>query len=95
LTTQTFRETFVTVEVFDPYRHRSVLLEGLKPSATMAEIKARAMSELKLPELDWNVRHDRSGRLLQDGQRLEDLMDDSRTQTELVMQPDAGLGASR
>ena len=86
------KETFVTVEVFDPHRHRSAILEGLRPSATMAEIKARAMSELRLPELDWTVRHDRTGRLLQDGQRLEDLMDDSRTQIALVMQPDAGLG---
>lgn len=90
---QTSQVTFVTVEVFDPYRHRSVILEGLRPSASMAEIKARAMSELHLPELDWNLRHDQSGRLLQDSGRLEDLLGEPGSQVVLVMQPDAGLGS--
>lgn len=91
--TGTTIDTFLTIEVFDPNRHQSVLLEGLRSSATMAEVKARAMSELKLPsDVDWNLRHDRTARLLQDGQRLRDLMDDSRTEITLTMQPDAGLG---
>lgn len=92
---QTSQVTFVTVEVFDPYRHRSVILEGLRPSATMAEIKARAMSELQLPELDWNLRDDQSGKLLQDGGRLENLLGGPANQVVLVMQPDAGLGSGR
>lgn len=96
---QLARDTFQTVEVFDPYRQRSVLLEGLKPSATMAEIKSRAMSELTLSgDVGWSVRHHASGRLLQDSDRLDSLTGDESqigTAVGLVMQPDAGLGFGR
>ena len=93
MSVKTLDDIFVTVEVFDPHRHRSVILEGLRPAATMAEVRARAMSELKLPEdVRWNLRHDQSGRLTQEDQRLEGLLDEGLTQVELTMQPDAGLG---
>lgn len=50
------------------------------------------MSELRLTkEVDWNVRQDRTGRLLHEEQRLEELAE-SDTQITLTMQPDAGLG---
>jgi hypothetical protein len=86
------RDVLRTVQVRDPNGHRSVFLEGLRPSATVAEIRARAASELRLTEeVDWNVRHDGSGRLLQEEQRLADFAGDE-TQVLLTMQPDAGLG---
>lgn len=86
------RDVFMTVEVRDPNGHRSVILEGLRASATVAEIRARAMSQLNLTEqVDWNVRQDRTGRLLQEDQRLKDLAG-PETHVTLTMQPDAGLG---
>lgn len=89
---QVDREVLHTVQVRDPNGHRSVFLEGLKSSATVAEIRARAMSELRLTEeVDWNVRHDQTGRLLQEDQRLAKLAE-SETQVTLTMKPDAGLG---
>ena len=85
------RDVFKTVEVFDPNGHRSVLLEGLRASATVAEIRARAMSGLMLSaEHDWNVRHDDSGRLMLEEQRLGDVSNE--THIKFTMQPDAGLG---
>jgi hypothetical protein len=93
MSSATVTDRFVTVEVFDPNRHKSVLLEGLRASASLAEVKARAMAGLHLEStVDWNVRHDQSARLLHDDQRLGDLIDDNRTQLSLTMQPDAGLG---
>ena len=88
------RDVLHTVQVRDPNGHRTVFLEGLKPSATVAEIRARAMSELRLTEeVDWNVRQDVTGRLLQEDQRLAELAE-SEPQVTLTMQPDAGLGRS-
>lgn len=82
---------FQTVEVFDPDGHRSVLLEGLKPSSTVAEIQARAMSGLKLSGVHpWNLRDESTGRLLLEQQRLADIS--SETHVTFAMQPDAGLG---
>ena len=82
-----------TVEVHDPSRHRSVILEGLSSTATMAEVRSRAASELRLTsEVEWNLRDDRTGRLSQDSQRLTEFIPDDSTQVEFTMQPDAGLG---
>jgi hypothetical protein len=81
-----------TVQVRDPNGHRSVFLEGLRGSATVAEIRARAMSELRLTQqTDWNVRQDSTGRLLREDQRLEEFAD-QKAQMSFTMQPDAGLG---
>jgi hypothetical protein len=86
-------DTFLTVEVKDPHGHRTVLLEGLRTSATMAEVRARAQAELRLPsEIDWNLRHDRTGRLLQETQRLGEFADETSSIVELTLQPDASLG---
>jgi len=81
-----------TIQVRDPNGQRSVFLEGLRGSATVAEIRARAMSQLRLTdETEWNVRHDSTGRLLREDQRLSDFAD-VKSQVTLTMQPDAGLG---
>jgi hypothetical protein len=89
---QVERDVLHTVQVRDPNGHRTVFLEGLKSSTAVSEIRARAMSELRLtPEVDWNVRQDSSGRLLQEDQRLGEIAD-FETQITLTMQPDAGLG---
>jgi len=89
----TERDPFVAVRVRDPNGHRSVVLEGLRSSASVTEIRARAIAALNLPAegLDWNVRQDRTGRLLREDQRLSDLATKD-TQVELTMQPDASLG---
>lgn len=89
---QVKREVLYTVQVRDPNGHRSTFLEGLTSSTTVSAIRARAMSELRLTgEVDWNVRQDHTGRLLQEDQKLEEIAD-SETQITLTMQPDAGLG---
>jgi hypothetical protein len=88
------RDTFMTVEVHDPHGHRSVLLEGMRSSTPVSEILARAMSELRVPSevgLEWNLRHQRSGRLLQHEQRLGEFAEADEL-VSLKMQPDAGLG---
>jgi hypothetical protein len=90
---ETDRNMFHTVRVRDPNGHRNVLLEDVKSSDTMTTIRARAMSELRLTEeVDWNVRDDRSGRLLREDQRLDEVIDEDESQVTLTMQPDAGLG---
>jgi hypothetical protein len=89
----TQRDPFMTVRVRDPNGHRSVVLEGLRASATVPEIRARAIAALHLPaDIDWNVRADRSGRLLREEERLGDFVDEDAPQAELTMQPDATLG---
>jgi len=81
------------VTVRDPNGHRSVVLEGLRGSATAAEIRARAIAALHLPsDVDWNLRQDRTGRLLREEQRLHEFVDEDEPQAELTMQPDASLG---
>ena len=87
------QDVLMTVEVYDPDRQTSVLLEGLRRRATAAEIRTRAQSELLLPaDVDWNLRDERTGRLLQDAQRLEEFAPIGSPHIELTMQPDAGLG---
>lgn len=84
---------FMTVRVRDPNGHRQVVLEGVRPSATVPEIRARAIAALRLPsDVDWNLRQDRTGRLLREEQRLNEFVDDDEPQAELTMQPDASLG---
>jgi hypothetical protein len=79
--------------VQDPNGHRNVVLEGLRASASVAEIRARAIAALNLPEdgMDWSVRQDRTGRLLREDQRLREFANGD-TRVELTMQPDASLG---
>jgi hypothetical protein len=87
------QDTFLTVEIKDPHGHHSVLLEGLRTSATMAEVRARAQAELRLPsDIDWNLRHDRTGRLLQETQRLGEFTEQGSPHIEFTLQPDASLG---
>lgn len=83
----------ITVRVRGPNGHRSVVLEGLRASASVVEIKSRAMAALNLEaDVDWNVRQDSTGRLLREAQRLEEFAR-LGAQAELTMQPDASLGA--
>jgi hypothetical protein len=84
--------TFFTVEVFDPHGQKSVFLEGLRASATVSEIRSRAINELALSDgVEWNIRHERTGRLLRDDQKLGEFSELS-SQVTLKMQPDASLG---
>jgi hypothetical protein len=87
------RDPFMTVKVRDPNGHRSVVLEGLRASATVPEIRARAIAALHLPpDIDWNVRQDQTGRLLREEQRLGEFVEEDAPQAEVTMQPDASLG---
>lgn len=88
------RDVFMTVEVYDPHGHRSVLLEGMRSTTPVSEILARALSELRVTSEDgveWNLRHERTGRLLQTEQRLGEFANPDEL-VSLKMQPDAGLG---
>jgi hypothetical protein len=90
---RTERDPFKPVRVRDPNGHRSVVLEGLRASATVPEIRARAIAALHLPpDVDWNIRQDRTGRLLREEQRLGEIVEKDDPQAELTMQPDASLG---
>ena len=90
---ETLSDPARTVTVRDPNGHRSVELDGLRPSTTAAEIRARAIAALRLPtDVDWNLRQDRTGRLLREEQRLREFVDADEPQAELTMQPDAALG---
>ena len=87
------RDIFESVEVRDPSGQRRAVLGPLSSSTTMAEVRARALSQLRLPEqVDWNLRCECTGRLLNDQQRLDNLTVDDHTQVTLTLQPDASLG---
>ncbi len=87
------RDRFIAVTVRDPTGHRSVVLEGLRASASVQEIRSRAIASLHLPEeVDWSLRHDQSGRLLRDDERLREFADKESPHAELTLQPDASLG---
>jgi hypothetical protein len=83
----------ISAEIRELNGQRSVVLEQLNGSATTAELKARAQSELRLEsEVDWNLRDDHTGRILRDQERVMDFADRSKLRVQLTMQPDAGLG---
>ena len=83
----------LTVEVDDPIGQNSVLLERVRPSATVTEIVNRAKAEIKLNDgVDWNLREERSRRLMSESQRIGDLAGESSPHVRFTMQPDAGLG---
>jgi hypothetical protein len=87
------RDMFESVEVRDPSGQRRVSLGPLTSSTTMAEVRARALSQLRLPEqVEWNLRCERTGRLLHDQQRLHNLTVDGCTRAEFSLQPEASLG---
>ncbi|NLX99629.1 MAG: hypothetical protein GXY83_26145 [Rhodopirellula sp.] len=87
------RDRFVAVTVRDPTGHRHVILEGLRASASVPEIRSRAIASLHLSEdVDWALRHDASGRLLGETQKLSEFADKESPTAELTLQPDAGLG---
>ena len=86
-------DALICAEIREPNGQRSVMLEGLNGRATTAELKARALSELRLEsDVDWNLRDDQTGRILRDDQRVAEFADGSQQRLQLTMQPDAGLG---
>ena len=87
------RDMFALVEVRDPTGQRRIKLGRLSSSTTVAEVRARALSQLRLPEqVEWNLRCDRTGRLLNDQQQLGNVTVDGCTRAELSLQPEAALG---
>jgi hypothetical protein len=87
------REVFVEVEVRDPSDQQRAALGPLPPSTTMAEVRTRAVSELRVPRhVEWNLRCENSGRLLNDQQRLGNLQLAEGTCLVLALQPEAWLG---
>ena len=83
----------LTVEVSDPTGQQTMLLEGIRPTATVNEIVARAMSEMRLPdEVEWNLRHEETSRLLPQQQRIGEIAREASPNVRVTMQPDAGLG---
>ena len=85
------RDMFESVEVRDPSGQRPRSSDRCRASTTMAEVRARAVSQLRLPEqVEWNLRCERTGRLLNDQQRLDNLTVDDCTQ--VVIEPATGSG---
>jgi hypothetical protein len=83
----------LTVEVSDPTGQQTMLLEGIRSSATVNEILSRAMSEMRLPdEVEWNLRDEETSRLLPSQQRIGDVAREVSPHVRVTMQPDAGLG---
>jgi hypothetical protein len=83
----------LTVEVSDPIGQQQVLLEGVRPTATVNEIMARAMSEFRLPpHLAFNLREHTTSRLLPDEQPIGEVAGEEAPHVRVTMQPDAGLG---
>lgn len=83
----------LTVEVNDPTGQQQVLLEGVRPSATVNEIVAMALSEMQLPpNIDWDLRDESSSRLLPEKQQLGDVAGQQSPHVRVTMQPNAGLG---
>ena len=88
-------EKMLPVFGFDdaPHGHAQVLLENVRASATVNEIVAMAMSELRLPpNVDWNLRDDTTSRLLPEQQPIGEVAKDASPHVKVTMQPDAGLG---
>lgn len=82
----------LTVEVSDPNGQQHVLLEGVRPTATVNEVVAMAMTELRLPpNVDWNLRDDVTSRLLPEQQSIGDVAKEN-PHVKVTLQPDAGLG---
>lgn len=87
------RDIFESVEVRDPSGQRRAVLGPLPASTTIAEVRARATSQLlSSQQTDWNVRYERTGRLLNDQQCLADLTADRSTRLDFSLQVDAALG---
>ena len=87
------REVFANVDVRDPSGQRCAVLGPLPRSTTMAEIRTRAQSALRVQDgTDWNLRCESTGRLLNDQQRLDSLHGADELHYVLALQPDASLG---
>ena len=83
----------ISAEIREPNGQRSVLLEQLRGFGDNCGAQSAAQSELRLEaEVDWNLRDDRTGRILRDDQRVGEFADRLEPRVRLTMQPDAGLG---
>jgi hypothetical protein len=83
----------LTVEVNDPIGHQQVKLEGIRPTVTVKEIVAMAVSEMQLPpNIDWDLRDDNSSRLLPEQQQVGKVARQESPHVRATMQPNAGLG---
>jgi hypothetical protein len=86
-------EERLTVEVRDPNGQQQVRFDGVRRSATVHEIVARAVSELRLPpHIVFGLRHDATSRLLAEKQPIGEVAGKEAPHVRVTMQPDAGLG---
>ena len=86
-------DVYKTVEVKGPNGQATVLLEGLRTTSTVLEIKERARAALELhDDVEWKLRDNVTGRLLQDDQKLAEFSDEASPHIQVTMQPDAALG---
>ena len=82
----------LTIEVSDPTGFQHVTLEGVRASATTSDIVAMASGALRLPpNVLWDLREERSSRLLPPESRIGDVAGDVAPHVKVTMQPDAGL----
>lgn len=82
----------LTVEVSDPTGQEQVLLEGIRPTATVREVLAMAIADLKLPpNIVWDLRDDETSRLLGPDLPIGEFAAETAPHVRATMQPDAGL----
>ena len=82
----------LTIEVADPTGHQTVLLQGLQSSVTARDVASMAISSMQLPpNVTWDLRDEKSSRLLPENQQMGELADEASPNVRLQLQPDAGL----
>jgi hypothetical protein len=79
------------IHVSDPSGHQRVTLRNVRRTATAADIVAMATSTLKLPEIPFDLRHDRTSRLIESDKIVSELAEEQAPHLEVSLQPDAGL----
>jgi hypothetical protein len=79
------------IHVSDPSGHQRVTLRNVRRTATAADIVAMATATLKLPEIAYEIRHDRTSRLIESDTIVSELAEEHAPHLEVSLQPDAGL----
>lgn len=82
----------LTITVRDPTGHQQVVLEGIQAAVTAKDVTHMAISSMQLPpNVTWDLRDEKTSRLLSENQSMGELTDEMSPTVELQLQPDAGL----
>jgi len=82
----------LTITVSDPTGHQQVVLEGIQATVTAKDVTHMAISSMQLPpNVTWDLRDEKTSRLLSENQSMGELADEMSPTVQLQLQPDAGL----